>query len=172
MKGVKLIKKPSLIRVKKRETPIQVYSCDTCEIFKNIYLGEHLWTTASKSEYITQKTIHLFLSQNYDFHNYDYNLWGSEVSSVLCEVIVFADIFYKNFHSFFFLTLFFRTKRWNFSSRKQKDRNTQLQQTAVFRFPSSILAVTGKWDFQFSKFCNINRALEPNIPGFKYVAMI
>ena len=127
MKGVRLIKKPSLIRVKKRETPIQVYSCDTCEIFKNIYFGEHLWTTASKSEYVTQKTIHLFLSQNYDFHNYDYNLWGSEVSSVLCEVIVFADLFYKNFHSFFFLTLFFRTKRWNFSSRKQLTREKILE---------------------------------------------
>ena len=77
MKGVKLIKKPNFVRVKKREAPIQVYSCDTCEIFKNIYFGEHVWTTASKSEYVTQETIDLFLTQNYDFHNYDCNLWGS-----------------------------------------------------------------------------------------------
>ena len=49
---------------------------------------------------------------------------------------------------------------------------TQLQQTAALRFPSSILAVTGKRDFQFSKLYNINRALEPNIPCFEYAAMI
>ena len=48
---------------------------------------------------------------------------------------------------------------------------TQLQQTAALRFSSSILAVTGKRDFQFSKFYNINRALEPNIPGPQYAAM-
>ena len=48
---------------------------------------------------------------------------------------------------------------------------TQLQQTAALRFPSSILAVTGKIDFQFSKFYNINRALEPNITGSEYTAM-
>ena len=27
-------------------------------------------------------------------------------------------------------------------------------------------------NFQFSKFYNINRALEPNIPGIEYAAMI
>ena len=39
-------------------------------------------------------------------------------------------------------------------------------------FSSSILTVTGKSDFQFSKFCNINRALEPNIQGSEYATMI
>ena len=48
---------------------------------------------------------------------------------------------------------------------------TQLQQTAALRFPISILAVTGKTDFQFSKFYSINRALEPNRPGSEYTAM-
>ena len=43
---------------------------------------------------------------------------------------------------------------------------------ATNQFPSSILAVTGKRDFQFSKFYNINRALEANIPCFEYAAMI
>ena len=30
-----------------KETPTQVFSCEICEIFKNIYLAEHLWTTGS-----------------------------------------------------------------------------------------------------------------------------
>ena len=38
----------------------------------------------------------------------------------------------------------------------------QLQLIAALRFYSSILTVTGKSDFQFSKFYNVNRALEPN----------
>ena len=33
------------------------------------------------------------------------------------------------------------------------------------QFHSSILAVTGKEDFQFSEFYNINRALKHNIPA-------
>ena len=47
-----------------------------------------------------------------------------------------------------------------------------MQQTAAFRFSSSILTVTGKSDFQFSKFYNINRGLEPNIPGSEHATMI
>ena len=43
---------------------------------------------------------------------------------------------------------------------------------AALRFLSSILAVTGKSDFQFSKFYDINRALEPNIPVSEYAVMI
>ena len=57
--------------------PTHVFSRETYEIFKNIYFEEHLWTTASKNQYVTEKTIHRFLSQNY------YNLRGLEVSSVL-----------------------------------------------------------------------------------------
>ena len=32
----------------KRETPTQVLSCEFCEIFKNAFFAEHLWTTASE----------------------------------------------------------------------------------------------------------------------------
>ena len=49
---------------------------------------------------------------------------------------------------------------------------TQLQQTAALRFSSSLLAVTGKRDLQFSKFYYIYIALEPNIPGPEYEAII
>ena len=49
---------------------------------------------------------------------------------------------------------------------------TQLQQTAALRFSSLILTITGKSDFQFSKFYNINRALEPNITGSEHATMI
>ena len=52
-----------------------------------------------------------------------------------------------------------------------KKTETKLQQTA-FKFSSSILTVTGKSDFQFSKFYNINRGLEPNIPGSEHATMI
>ena len=33
----------------KKETLVQVFSCEFCEIFKNTFLKEHLWTTASTS---------------------------------------------------------------------------------------------------------------------------
>ena len=39
-------------------------------------------------------------------------------------------------------------------------------------FSNSVLTVTGKSDFQFSKFYNINRALAPNVPGSKHETMI
>ena len=37
-----------------KETPIQVFPCEICEIFKNTYFEEHLRTTAS--EYTTSIT--------------------------------------------------------------------------------------------------------------------
>ena len=49
---------------------------------------------------------------------------------------------------------------------------TQLQQTVVLRFSSSILAFTGESDFQFSIFKIQAELLEPNIPGSKYAGMI
>ena len=50
-----------------KKTPTQEFSCETCEIFKNIYFEEHLRTAASKKQYVTEKAIHLFLSQKYEF---------------------------------------------------------------------------------------------------------
>ena len=32
----------------KKEALAQVFSCEFCEIFKNIYSTEHLWATASE----------------------------------------------------------------------------------------------------------------------------
>ena len=55
---------------------------------------------------------------------------------------------------------------------RRKTENCNTIATNRCQFPSSILAVTGKSDFQFSKFYNINRALEPNIPGSEYTEMI
>ena len=45
---------------------------------------------------------------------------------------------------------------------------TKSQQTTALRFPSSVLTATGKSDYQFSKFYNINRTFEPDIPGSIY----
>ena len=33
----------------KKETPIQVFFCKFCEIFKNTFFTEHHWTTGSRS---------------------------------------------------------------------------------------------------------------------------
>ena len=38
-------------RISQKETPTQVFSCEICKIFKNIYLEEHLPTTVSDPEY-------------------------------------------------------------------------------------------------------------------------
>ena len=78
-----------------KETLTQVFSC---EIFKNIYFEEYLWTTYSKNQYVTKKIIHRFLLQNYDFHNYYPNLWG--LKFLLSFYAVFANLFHKNIRSF------------------------------------------------------------------------
>ena len=50
-------------------------------------------------------------------------------------------------------------------SRKTENCNTfAIATNRGFELLRFILAVTGKRDFQFSKFYNINRVLEPNIP--------
>ena len=36
----------------KKETLAQVFSCKPCEISKNIFFTEHLWTTASKNKVV------------------------------------------------------------------------------------------------------------------------
>ena len=72
---------PAEQQLYQKKTPTLVLSCETCEIFKNIYFEEYLLTTASKNQYVTEKTIHRFLSQNYEF----------------CAV--FANLFYKNIRS-------------------------------------------------------------------------
>ena len=38
----------------KKETLAQMFSCEFCEISKNTYFTEHLWTTASVSWWIFQ----------------------------------------------------------------------------------------------------------------------
>ena len=40
----------------KKETLAQVFSCEFCEIFKNTFSTEHLWTTASVMKTCTHST--------------------------------------------------------------------------------------------------------------------
>ena len=42
-----VFRKVAGLRLAKKETPTQVFSCEFCEIFKNTFFTEHLWTTAS-----------------------------------------------------------------------------------------------------------------------------
>ena len=44
-KGIQ--KKPEACNFIKKETLAQVFSCKFCEISKNTFFTEHLWTTAS-----------------------------------------------------------------------------------------------------------------------------
>ena len=37
---------------KEKKTLAQVFSCEFCEISKNTFLTEHLWTTASKASHL------------------------------------------------------------------------------------------------------------------------
>ena len=41
-------KTPEGLQLYKNETPIQVLSCEICEIFTNTYFAEHLQTAASR----------------------------------------------------------------------------------------------------------------------------
>ena len=76
--------------------PTQVFSCESCEIFKKIDFEEHLWTTASKNQYVTEKTIYLFFSQNYLFIIIAITFESLKFLLFFCAVIVFAGLFYKN----------------------------------------------------------------------------
>ena len=42
-------KRPQACNFIETETLVQVFSCEFCEIFKNIFLTEHLWTTVSSA---------------------------------------------------------------------------------------------------------------------------
>ena len=163
-----------------------MFSCETCKTFKNIYFEEHLWTTASKNQYVTEKTIYLFLSQNYVFIIITITFEALKFLLSFCAVIVFANLFHKNILSSLLCYLssceltdyhvktFFSENSSAFSedvSNRKKDTmktisinretETQLQQTAALRSSSSFLAFTGKSIFHFSKVYNINRGLEP-----------
>ena len=46
-----LLKRPTLL---KKKTLTQLFSCEFCEIFKNTYCTEHLWTSASVKKFLTQ----------------------------------------------------------------------------------------------------------------------
>ena len=73
-----------------------MFSCETYEIFKNIYFDKHLRTTASKNQYVTEKTIYIFLSQNYVFIIITVTFEVLKFLLSFCAVIVFANLFYKN----------------------------------------------------------------------------
>ena len=55
----------------KKETLAQVLSCEFCEIFKNIFLTEHLWTTASlfstspKTSFLQKQVLENTINKNH-----------------------------------------------------------------------------------------------------------
>ena len=50
-----------------KKTPAQVFSCEFCEISKNTFFTEHLWTTASVSN---RKCAKIQLSQKHFWENF------------------------------------------------------------------------------------------------------
>ena len=52
----------------KKETLAHVFSCEFCEISKNTFFTEHLWTTASRKRFFTSwgSTFHHFQKQPQD----------------------------------------------------------------------------------------------------------
>ena len=46
-----------------KETPTQVFSCELCEIFKNTFFAEYLWTTTSNYGLITANTSNVLLTE-------------------------------------------------------------------------------------------------------------
>ena len=49
----------------KKETLAQVFSCEFCEISKNTFFTEHLWTTASKGS-CAQKEFQIYVTRAVD----------------------------------------------------------------------------------------------------------
>ena len=56
----------------KKKTPTQVFSCETCQYFKNIYFQEYLSTTTSLGHY--RKKYSSISLTKLELHNYYYNL--------------------------------------------------------------------------------------------------
>ena len=123
-------------------------SCETCEIYKNIYFQEHLWTTASTGHYRKNYSSTSFTKLGLD--NYHYNLSGLKISfALLCSCsfcwLSFSELIDYQLETFF-----------------PKIAHTWILKQFTF---------TLKW-FQFSTFYNINRALDPNIPGSGHATII
>ena len=46
----------------KKETLAQMFSCEFCEIFKNTFFTEHLWTTSSRFRIFLLHPFHLHIT--------------------------------------------------------------------------------------------------------------
>ena len=53
-------KKSFLIKFIKKESLAQVFSCEFCEISKNTFFTEHLWTTASRKHDFAHRFLNNF----------------------------------------------------------------------------------------------------------------
>ena len=95
-------------------------SCETCEVSKNIYFQEHLWTTATTGHY--RKNYSSISFKKLGLHNYYYNFWDLKVSfAIMCSYSFYSFILWK--YSFLpsLLTFFFWTNwlpSWNFFPEK------------------------------------------------------
>ena len=74
----------------KKETPTQVFSCETCEIFKNTYFEEHLGTTTSMTAANMLYYMLVTRSGNISFPllslSYDYDYMGLFIKAKISGV--------------------------------------------------------------------------------------
>ena len=60
--------------LKKRDSAEQVFSCEFCEISKNTFVTEQLWTTASVNLSYMKLTINTFLMHEEQVKRSEFNL--------------------------------------------------------------------------------------------------
>ena len=62
------VQRPELRNFIRKETLAQVFSCEFCEISKNTFFTEHLWTTASEVSQNISKKSHLMTNWNHSLY--------------------------------------------------------------------------------------------------------
>ena len=126
-----------------KEAPTQVFSCEHCKIFKNIYFKGHLWTTASELYWFKVK---VKIEKKTEAHSDTYSETYSEPSE-----ITRMELFAKLVNCIWSLTIFakpfisFVSQGYGYASDKTK------QNPCVFFFISQkIRCSLCKFIFKFN----------------------
>ena len=80
----------------KKETLAQRFSCESCKIFKNTSLTEHLWMTA----FFLQQLLALYFAIIYNFQVVKSHYSGKKLIHIFQEVYRFRFLLHRCFFSF------------------------------------------------------------------------
>ena len=115
----------------KKETLAQLFSCKFCEIFKNTFFTEHLWTTASDNGEV-ERTPKLCLSEAFKL--------GSHVPVNVIDFLPFYEV--KRSLMFRVRRIFIFLKQTEATKNKSKKNKTKAKQKQSL---SGVLGLLGRF---------------------------